>query len=202
MTNDLDQDLRVMFSRHEADLAYLGTAPPDLGRRVRRRQMRTGLTAAAIGLTVVAVSVGVSVRAIDMRIPDPQPASPGEQQKSSEGAGTGPAGSRAETVVTIQTERVPLLRARVWGTVQSRRPSKCAKDRKVVLFRQSGLEQHPKTDEKVAERRASPRGERYMWSLTLARPDYRRQLYYARVDSTEFCKAESTRTVHVIFAGA
>jgi hypothetical protein len=119
-------------------------------------------------------------------------------------AGGASAGTRAETRVTIQTKRVPLLKARVHGTVQSERPLKCAKDRKVILFRQSGLEQHPKTDEKVAERRASPlnQGVRYVWSLTVLRPDDGRQLYYARVDSTEVCKAESTRTIHVIFAGA
>jgi hypothetical protein len=71
---DLDRDLREMFLRHEADLTDRRTAPPDIVGRVRRRQKRTAFTAATIALTVVAVSVGVSVRAIDMWTPDPQPA--------------------------------------------------------------------------------------------------------------------------------
>jgi hypothetical protein len=167
-----------------------------LVRRGDRKRRNQRILAGSVGIAVfVAAMWLLSGRFFDRNT---EPAVPG----ASAGTPGASAGRRAETRVTIQTERVLLFKARVWGTVQSGRPSKCAKDRKVVLFRQSGLEQHPKTDEKVAERRASPRGERYTWSLTLARPDYRRQLYYARVDSTEFCKAESTRTVHVIFAGA
>ena len=65
------------FLTGDADLADFGTAPPDIVGRIRRRQKRTAFTAATIALAVAAVSVGVSVRAIDMRTPDPQPARPG-----------------------------------------------------------------------------------------------------------------------------
>lgn len=55
--NDIDQDLRDMFRRHESDLAGVVAAPPHIARRVRRHQGRTVATAALTAVAVVAAVV-------------------------------------------------------------------------------------------------------------------------------------------------
>ncbi len=60
--NDLDQDLREMFRRHEADVRGPAALPPGIRRRVRRRQTATVLAAILmIGALVVG---GLSLRMV------------------------------------------------------------------------------------------------------------------------------------------
>jgi Tol biopolymer transport system component len=54
--NDIDQDLREMFRRHESDMVGVVVAPPGIARRIRRRQ---GVTIVTTALTAVAVIAGV-----------------------------------------------------------------------------------------------------------------------------------------------
>ena len=66
--SDIDQDLREMFRRHEADLTGSVTAPPDIARRVRRRQGLTLLTATLAAAAVVTGAV-VGLSSIDRADP-------------------------------------------------------------------------------------------------------------------------------------
>ena len=68
-------------------------------------------------------------------------------------SGIASAGTLIETTVTIKTQNGDF-----WGKVVSLRPKLCAKDRKVVVFKQLGAEQHPATDEKIANDMASLSG--------------------------------------------
>jgi hypothetical protein len=110
------------------------------------------------------------------------------------------AGSRATTRVTIHSKRVPFGQARLWGIVESERPLRCARGREVVVYRQRGSEQDPKTDLEVAHDIASVRliGDSYKWRLTLHGDD---APHYARVKRTESCRADASRTAFVRFGG-
>ena len=110
------------------------------------------------------------------------------------------AGSRATTRVTINSRRVPFGQARLWGIVESERPFRCARGREVVVYRQRGSEQDPRTDLEVAHDTASLRliGDHYKWNLILYGND---GPYYARVNKTESCRADTSRTFNVAFGG-
>jgi hypothetical protein len=99
------------------------------------------------------------------------------------------AGPGAQTTVTIQREGTDLS-----GTVDSPKPAKCAKDRKIVLFKQKGPEQNPKTDEKIANDTASLSGGEYVWS-TGNTGEYGR--FYARAARTAECAPDSSPTIRV-----
>src|SRR5262245_46873654 len=74
MTNDLDRDLRELFTRHETDVAGRGLTPPqDLTQRARRRQAVTIFIAS---VAVVAVSVAVLAGLDAIRASEPRPANP------------------------------------------------------------------------------------------------------------------------------
>lgn len=100
------------------------------------------------------------------------------------------AGTRASTTVTIQTENGDF-----WGTVSSPRPRRCAKDRKIVLYKQLGTEQHPSSDEKVASDTASWSGDGFEWATGNTGMSGK---FYARAKRTEFCKADSSPTVRSV----
>ena len=97
------------------------------------------------------------------------------------------AGTRASTTVTIQTENGDF-----WGYVDSSRPLRCAKDRKIVLFKQAGSEQDPSIDQKVGSDTASLQGDRYMWSTGNTGQFGK---FYARAKRTADCKGDSSPTV-------
>jgi hypothetical protein len=103
--------------------------------------------------------------------------------------GIASAAGGAETTVTIKKEGTDLS-----GTVASPKPAKCANGRKIVLFRQKGSVQAPKTDEKIANDTASLSGDQYVWS-TGNTGEYGR--FYARAAKTAECAADSSATVRV-----
>jgi len=95
-----------------------------------------------------------------------------------------------ETNVTIKTQNGDF-----WGRVVSSRPKLCAKDRKVVVFKQLGAEQHPATDQKIASDTASLSGGVYKWNT--GNTGAMNGKYYARVGRTTSCKADTSDTVKV-----
>jgi hypothetical protein len=105
------------------------------------------------------------------------------------GTVTAGAGQKADTIVTIKAEGTDLS-----GAVKSRRPKKCAKDRKVTVFRQKGASQSPAVDEKIASDTASLNGDRYEWNTGNTGMTGR---FYARVGPTAICKKDTSRTIKV-----
>jgi hypothetical protein len=105
------------------------------------------------------------------------------------GTVTAGAGQKADTIVTIKAEGTDLS-----GVVKSPRPKKCAKDRKVTVFKQKGASQNPAVDEKIASDTASLNGDRYEWNTGNTGLTGR---FYARVGPTEFCKKDTSRTIKV-----
>ncbi|MEX1262777.1 MAG: hypothetical protein WEE66_02385 [Actinomycetota bacterium] len=104
--------------------------------------------------------------------------------------GVANAGTRADTTVTIRTENGDF-----WGFVNSPRPLRCAEGRKVVLFKQTGPEQDPRVDERIASDTASLNGDRYQWNTGNTGMFGR---FYARVGKTEFCKGDTSKTVRSV----
>jgi hypothetical protein len=105
-------------------------------------------------------------------------------------AGTASAGQRAETKVTIRTENGDF-----WGFVSSPKPKLCAKDRKVVVFKQKGTEQNPRVDEKIANDTASLVGDRAEWNTGNTGVFGR---FHARVGKTEGCKGDTSKTIRSV----
>jgi hypothetical protein len=100
------------------------------------------------------------------------------------------AGTRAKTTVTIETQNGDF-----WGTVSSPWPKRCAKDRKIVVFKQLGTEQSPSTDTKIASDTASLNGDAYEWNTGNTGMFGK---FYARAKRTESCKAGSSETVRAV----
>lgn len=98
------------------------------------------------------------------------------------------AGIRADTTVTIKVQGRDFS-----GTVDSSRPLKCAKDRKVILYKQVGTVQDPSADKKIASDHASLSGGAYRWNTGNTGI---RGRFYARAPGTPECKADSSPTVH------
>jgi hypothetical protein len=102
-------------------------------------------------------------------------------------AGAANAGTLIDTTVTIKTQNGDF-----WGTVDSPRPRLCARNRKVVLFKQLGDVQDPANDERIAMDTASLSGSRYEWNTGNTHIFGK---YYARVGRTDSCKADTSKTV-------
>ena len=97
------------------------------------------------------------------------------------------AGGDAETKVTIKGG------GEVFGYVKSDKLRRCAKDRKVTVFKQKGGEQGGGDDIKVGSDDAGERvGDRYMWSI--GNPGTTGQIY-AKVRRIEGCKGDTSPTV-------
>ena len=105
-------------------------------------------------------------------------------------SGIASAGTLIETRVTIKTQNGDF-----WGTVVSPRPKLCARERKVVVFKQLGAEQNPANDEKIANDTASLSGDTYEWNT--GNTGAMNGKYYARVGRTTSCKADTSKTVKV-----
>ena len=105
-------------------------------------------------------------------------------------AATASAGTRAETKVTIRTENGDF-----WGFVSSPRPLKCAEERKVVVFKQTGPEQNPSVDERIASDTASLIGDRAEWNTGNTGVFGR---FYARVGKTVECKGDTSKTIRSV----
>ena len=76
--------------------------------------------------------------------------------------------------------------------IDSPRPLKCAKGRKVVLYKQKGAQQNLSVDKKVASDTADLSGDRYAWSTGNTGLSGK---FYAHVNRTPDCKPASSRTV-------
>ena len=105
-------------------------------------------------------------------------------------AGIAGASNRAKTKVTIHEENGDFS-----GKVKSKRLHKCAENRKVKVFKQSGQHQNPRNDTKIASDVSELDGDHGVWSTgnTAAPPGK----YYARARKTSKCKGDSSRTVRV-----
>ncbi len=99
------------------------------------------------------------------------------------------AGQKADTIVTIKAAGTDLS-----GVVKSPRPKKCAKDRKVTVFKQKGASQNPNVDRKIASDTASLNGDRYEWNTGNTGKSGK---FYARVAPTPLCKKDTSRTITV-----
>jgi len=105
-------------------------------------------------------------------------------------AGFANAGTLADSTVTIKVQSGDFS-----GTISSSRPMRRAQERKVVVFKQAGVNQDPSQDERVASDTASLSGDRYEWS-TGNTGVYGRVC--ARVGRAEHCKADTSRTVRSV----
>jgi hypothetical protein len=103
-------------------------------------------------------------------------------------AGVASAGTRAETTVTITVQGRDFS-----GTVDSPRPLRCAKDRKIILYKQVGTVQDPTVDKKIASDIASLSSGKYRWGTGNTGI---RGRFYARAPGTPECKADSSPTIH------
>jgi len=77
--------------------------------------------------------------------------------------------------------------------VKSPKPRRCAKDRKIALYKQRGAEQKPRLDEKIAFHTAEKQGERYRWDT--GNLGLHQGRFYARAGRIPGCKADSSPTV-------
>ncbi|MGZ8619624.1 MAG: hypothetical protein ACXWYE_06955 [Actinomycetota bacterium] len=105
-------------------------------------------------------------------------------------SGIASAGTLIETTVTIKTQNGDF-----WGKVVSPRPKLCARERKVVVFKQLGAEQNPANDQKIANDTASLSGGVYEWNT--GNTGAMNGRYYARVGRTTSCQADTSETVKV-----
>jgi hypothetical protein len=103
-------------------------------------------------------------------------------------AGIALAGTATSTTVTIQVQGRDFS-----GFVKSPNPDLCANGRKVSLYKQSGSDQSPSTDTKIATDTASRNGDGYQWSTGNTGVSGR---FYARARRIPGCKADSSMTVH------
>jgi hypothetical protein len=100
----------------------------------------------------------------------------------------GQVAGKTSTTVTIKVAGTDFS-----GYVKSPRPRKCAKDRKVILYKQVGRNQNPKNDRKIASDTTSKNGDRYMWSTGNTGVKGK---FYARVKATSTCKGDTSKTLH------
>ena len=98
------------------------------------------------------------------------------------------AGGGAKTRVTIQAES-----GGFFGFVKSSNPDKCANGRKVKLYKQTGSEQDPKSDQKIGSDIAQPNGDGFMWST--GNTGSHGGHFYARAGKVKGCKADNSPTI-------
>ena len=102
--------------------------------------------------------------------------------------GIAAADHHAATTVTIKGT------GDIYGYVKSPKPKKCAKNRKVKVYKQKGSQQKPKSDKVVGTDTAERNGDRYQWSV--GNPGVSGKIY-ARAGKTPDCKADSSNTINV-----
>jgi hypothetical protein len=102
-------------------------------------------------------------------------------------AGLAGADTRAKTTVTIEVQGTEYH-----GTVSSPKPKRCAKDRKIVLYKQKGKVQDRSVDRKVGMDTASLNGGVYEWN-TGNTGLYGK--FYAWAGRTATCKADASPTI-------
>jgi hypothetical protein len=95
---------------------------------------------------------------------------------------------KAKTTVTIQGPNGDFS-----GTVSSPKPRLCAKNRKVVVFKQKGATQAPKTDKRIGSDTASKVGTQFQWST--GNSGYKSGRFYARAGANANCRPGSSSTI-------
>lgn len=101
--------------------------------------------------------------------------------------GSAVAGTLASSTVTIKAQNGDFS-----GVVKSSRPRSCARNRKVIVFKQMGMNQDPSVDERVASDTASRNGDRFQWSTGNTGVFGK---VYALVRRTPDCKADRSKTI-------
>jgi hypothetical protein len=94
-------------------------------------------------------------------------------------------GSGANTTVTIKGG------GEISGTVKSPKPRRCAKGRKVIVYRQKGNQQNPSNDDKVTTDEAERNNGEYQWNAGNPGDGD----YYARARKIDGCQGDFSRTV-------
>ena len=102
--------------------------------------------------------------------------------------GVAPAGTRANTRVTIQSDSGDFS-----GYVYGPMPEECSDGRNIILFKQRGSEQDPSTDRRVANDTASLNGDKYQWNTGNTGLNGK---FYAKARRTPVCKGDTSRTIH------
>ena len=100
------------------------------------------------------------------------------------------ASTGAPTKVTIVAENDGF-----YGFVSSPHANKCANGRKVVLLKQLGTTQSPRTDQRIGTDIAQPNGDGYMWST--GNSGHAPGKFYAHVNKTPDCHAASSLSVRM-----
>ena len=98
------------------------------------------------------------------------------------------AATRAKTTVTIESPGG----GEYMGYVSSPKPKLCAKNRKVLLYKQTGTEQDRSVDEKMGSDTTSLQGDRYQWN-TGQTGEYGK--FYAFAVRTPDCKPAFSDTI-------
>lgn len=102
------------------------------------------------------------------------------------GVGPAAAAGRAATTVTIRAEGTDLS-----GVVSSPKPSQCAANRKVLVYKQKGA-RGGGDDVQFASDTASLSGAAYRWSTGNTGTE---GVFYAKVRRTARCKADSSPSI-------
>ena len=80
-----------------------------------------------------------------------------------------------------------------YGYVSSSNPDLCANGRKIVLYKQLGSTQSPKTDQKIGSDTASANGTQYMWST--GNTGSTKGSFYAKAARVTGCKSATSPTI-------
>ncbi len=102
--------------------------------------------------------------------------------------GIATAGGGYETTVNIK-EAAP---GDFHGVVKSDNENKCAKDRKVTLYKQKGHDQVPSEDEKINSDNASKQDGKYKWDTGNT---HTKGKVYARAKKTDDCEGDNSKTI-------
>ncbi len=82
-----------------------------------------------------------------------------------------------------------------YGYVSSSKTQKCANNRKVILFKQLGSVQDPRSDQKIGMDIAQPNGDGVMWNT--GNTGHMKGKFYAHVNRTPSCQKASSPSVRM-----
>jgi len=102
--------------------------------------------------------------------------------------GTAAARSDAPTTVTIKKQSDGFF-----GTVSSTRANKCANNRKVSVYKETGGSPDPSADQKIGTDIAQPNGDGYMWST--GNTGNQKGSFYAYAKHISGCQAGISKVV-------
>jgi hypothetical protein len=103
-------------------------------------------------------------------------------------AGIAGAHGSAPTTVTIKKESDGFF-----GFVDSPKANKCANNRKVTLYKETGSSPDPGSDQKIGSDIAQPNGDGYMWST--GNTGHQKGSFYAYAKRITGCKAGISKVV-------